>query len=64
MKTAAALLALALPGAVWAVSALPTRPVTPRAPLDADEASVVNLFKGATGSVVYITNIALARDAF
>ena len=64
MKTAAALLALALPGAVWAASALPTRPVTPRGPLDADEASVVNLFKGATGSVVYITNIALARDAY
>ncbi|TPW18641.1 MAG: DegP2 peptidase, partial [Elusimicrobia bacterium] len=64
MRTFAAVLSLALPLAARAAAALPTRQVTPRGPLDAEEAGTVNLFKGATGSVVYITNIALARDAY
>lgn len=40
------------------------RAVTPRGPLAADEQATVDLFKGAIGSVVYITNIGLARDQF
>ncbi|TBR16856.1 trypsin-like serine protease, partial [bacterium] len=64
MKTTALLLALALPAASFAADPLPVRPVTPRGPLGAEETAVVDLFRDATGSVVFITNLALARDAY
>jgi S1-C subfamily serine protease len=40
------------------------RVVTPRADLDAEEKSTVELFQNASRSVVYITNLAVRRDAF
>ncbi|MBI5596897.1 MAG: trypsin-like peptidase domain-containing protein [Elusimicrobia bacterium] len=43
---------------------LAVRPVTPRGPLSADERAVIDLFRGAVDSVVYITNLGVARDAF
>ena len=56
---------LSLFTASWScASALPLRPVTPRGPLSADERSVIDLFRGATESVVYITNLGVARDAY
>ena len=64
MKSIALSLSLALPAAAFAADALPLRPVTPRGPLDAEETATVSLFKEATGSVVFITNLAMTRDAY
>ena len=41
-----------------------TRPVSPRGDLTPEEAATIELFRRASPSVVYITNLALRRDPF
>jgi S1-C subfamily serine protease len=45
-------------------AATPPRTVTPRGDLAGDEKATVDLFQEAAPSVVYITNLAVRRDAF
>ena len=40
------------------------RKITPRADLDADEVSTIDLFERSQASVVYITSLAVERDSF
>ncbi|MBI3299457.1 MAG: trypsin-like peptidase domain-containing protein [Elusimicrobia bacterium] len=55
---------LLLAAAASAAPASAVRAVAPRGPLAADEQATIELFRGANDSVVYITNIGLARDRF
>jgi S1-C subfamily serine protease len=52
----------------WSRALLPAaaaaRPVTPRGDLAGDEKATVELFEEASPAVVYITNLAVRRDAF
>ncbi len=47
-----------------AVTALPVRAPAPRGPLWSEETAAIELFKKATDSVVYITNLAVGRDEY
>jgi S1-C subfamily serine protease len=48
----------------FVAEALPARPTTSRPAFAADEQAVIDLFKGASPSVVYITNVGVQRDFF
>jgi S1-C subfamily serine protease len=60
----AALMTSALPPAAAQRADVPTRPVTPRGPLAADELANIEVFKRLSPSVVHITTLEVARDFF